>query len=167
MLIAMKLSPYGVKPDLCFFLPSAACSWGPIRVLRVCCSFLWVCRKVKHKLLGCAIGLCALWFFACGAICWLFACGVGVWLVFFACAALRCMPVVLGFPLLDWFACLAIVCLFACSVGLSLIWTLWSLAFPCFLIGLLASPLCGAGTYFSLPAAKKSRQKKAAHPANS
>ena len=35
MLIAMKLSPYGVKPDLCFFLLSAACSWGPIRVLRV------------------------------------------------------------------------------------------------------------------------------------
>src|SRR5579859_1198659 len=62
MLIAMKLSPYGVKPDLCFFLPSAACSWGPIRVLRVCCfcgSFLWVCRKVKHKLPGGAIGLCA------------------------------------------------------------------------------------------------------------
>ena len=37
-----------------------------------------------------------------------------------------------------------------------------ALAFPCFVIGLLASPLCGAGTYFSLPAAKKSRQKKAA-----
>jgi len=36
------------------------------------------------------------------------------------------------------------------------------LAFPCIGIGLLASPLCGAGTYFSLPAAKKSRQKKAA-----
>ncbi|GGC34682.1 hypothetical protein GCM10011400_21560 [Paraburkholderia caffeinilytica] len=40
MLIAMKLSPYGVKPDLCFFLPSAACSWGPIRVLRVCGFFM-------------------------------------------------------------------------------------------------------------------------------
>ncbi|MFM0236379.1 MULTISPECIES: hypothetical protein, partial [Paraburkholderia] len=59
MLIAMKLSPYGVKPDLCFFLPSAACSWGPMRVLRGCGSFLWVCRKVKHKLGGGAIGLCA------------------------------------------------------------------------------------------------------------
>ena len=26
-----------------------------------------------------------------------------------------------------------------------------ALAFPCFVMGLLASPLCGAGTYFSLP----------------
>jgi hypothetical protein len=55
MLIAMKLSPYGVKPDLCFFLPSAACSWGPMRVLRFCW-FFWVCRKVKHKLGDGAIG---------------------------------------------------------------------------------------------------------------
>jgi hypothetical protein len=61
-----------------------------------------------------------------------------------------------------WFLVLA-VCLparrlFVCSPA--------ALAFPCFLIGLLASPLCGAGTYFSLPAAKKSRQKKAAHTAS-
>jgi hypothetical protein len=37
-----------------------------------------------------------------------------------------------------------------------------ALAFPCFLSGLLALPLCGAGTYFSLPAAKRSKQEKAA-----
>jgi hypothetical protein len=74
---------------------------------------------------------------------------------FFACAALvGCSPAALGFA---WFVCLrgAHFCVPA------------ALAFPCFLIGLLASPLCGAGTYFSLPAAKKSRQKKAAQTASS
>ncbi|MFM0356857.1 hypothetical protein PQR12_25475, partial [Paraburkholderia nemoris] len=82
MLIAMKLSPYGVKPDLCFFLLSAACSWGPIRVLRAY-FFLWVCRKVKHKSGGGAIGLCA--------------CSAGFGVVFarlswgIACAALVCL----------------------------------------------------------------------------
>ncbi|WP_216673367.1 hypothetical protein, partial [Paraburkholderia solitsugae] len=49
--------------------------------------------------------------------------------------------------MLDFFAFAA---LFGCA--------LTALAFPCFLIGLLASPLCGAGTYFSLPAAKKSNR---------
>ncbi|MFM0639963.1 hypothetical protein PQQ63_25045 [Paraburkholderia metrosideri] len=66
---------------------------------------------------------------------------------------LVCLPTALA--LLDLVACAALVCVFMV------------LAFPCFLIGVLASPLCGAGTYFSLPAAKKSRQKKAAHTASS
>ncbi|MFM0204330.1 hypothetical protein PQR53_31290 [Paraburkholderia fungorum] len=78
----------------------------------------------------------------------------------------------------DFVFCLRGACclFFACGVGVCLIlfayaallvcaFMVW--AFPCFLIGLLASPLCGAGTYFSLPAAKKSRQKKAAQTANS
>jgi hypothetical protein len=46
-----------------------------------------------------------------------------------------------------WFVCLrgAFFCMPA------------ALAFPCFLIGLLVSPLCGAGTYFSLPAGRKEK----------
>jgi hypothetical protein len=100
MLIAMKLSPYGVKPDLCFFLPSAACSWGPMRVLRFCW-FFWVCRKVKHKLGDGAIGGGPLGFgFFClrGAWC-LFALGVGAWFDFFACTAVLSVCLrVLAFP---------------------------------------------------------------------
>jgi hypothetical protein len=40
------------------------------------------------------------------------------------------------------------------------------LAFSCFLIGLLVFPLCGGHSLF-FAAAKKSKQKKAAHTANS
>ena len=60
----------------------------------------------------------------------------------------------LGF---SWFVCLrGAYCLCACGVGLSL-FCYWSISVP---------PVRG-GTYFSLPAAKKSRQKKAAQTANS
>jgi hypothetical protein len=57
-------------------------------------------------------------------------------------------------PLFDLFACAALVCLAACGVGVFLIcfsargWLSGCLpavlAFPCFLSGLLALPLCGA-----------------------
>jgi hypothetical protein len=59
------------------------------------------------------------------------------------------------------FSCIAIgllalpLCLFACGVGLSLL-CLWFIS---------VAPVRG-GTYFSLPAAKQSRQKKAAHTAS-
>jgi hypothetical protein len=56
--------------------------------------------------------------FACGAF-WLFACGDGLCLIFFAFAALFCMPAALG--LACSFAFAALVRLVAYGVGLSLI----------------------------------------------
>ncbi|MFM0304162.1 hypothetical protein PQQ99_28995 [Paraburkholderia sediminicola] len=90
--------------------------------------------------LAAALFFVCLWWFFC------FFCIAHAWV---------CLPAVLAF-----FGARLLVRRF-------LVWLPMVLAFPCFVIGLLASPLCGAGTYFSLPAAKKSRQKKAAHTASS
>ncbi|MGQ7934500.1 hypothetical protein [Paraburkholderia sp. D1E] len=84
-----------------------------------------------------------------------FCLSVVVFLFFCIAHAWVCLPAVLAF-----FGARLLVRRF-------LVWLPMVLAFPCFVSGLLASPLCGAGTYFSLPAAKKSRQKKAAHTASS
>jgi hypothetical protein len=80
--------------------------------------------------------------------------GGGSWCkVFFACAALGfCVPMALAFAWL--FACAA---LFGCA--------LTALAFPCFLIGLLASPLCGAALTFFAAAKKDKQRKRLAPPA--
>ncbi|MFM0735557.1 hypothetical protein PQQ52_34280, partial [Paraburkholderia sediminicola] len=45
-----------------------------------------------------------------------------------------------------------------------IVWLPAVLAFPCFLIGLLASPLCGAGTYFSLPPQREVSKRKRLTP---
>ncbi|MFM0210139.1 hypothetical protein PQQ96_22310, partial [Paraburkholderia sediminicola] len=90
------------------------------------------------------------------------------------------MCLVLVWPFLI-FASLDFFELFACSalvVGCLRRWALLvlfafaalivclpvALAFPCFVSGLLASPLCGAGTYFSLPPQREVGKRKRLKP---
>jgi hypothetical protein len=105
--------------------------------------------RALFGLCACGVGLFLVWL---RALCWLCACGVGLSLVWLRALSWLCACGVGLF--LVWLR--ALCWLFAYGVGLSL-FCYWFISFP---------PVRG-GTYFSLPAAKKSRQKKAAHTANS
>jgi hypothetical protein len=109
--------------------------------------------------------------FSCGAGEFLDAYGVGVCLTF-CCPRGACLFVFLWRGLsLSWLparrllsGCLwrwPLLELVACGGGFVGLPT--ALAFPCFVIGLLASPLCGAAlTFFA--AAKKAKQRKRLNP---
>jgi hypothetical protein len=91
---------------------------------------------------------------------------VGLVVVLPPAGILKAMPMSLMLPfggLLGWSIRLPDV--FACAALLVVL--LAALAFPCILIGLLASPLCGAAPTFLCRPQRKVGKRKRAHTASS